>query len=616
MLFWENDEAQTQKRISAQKQYAEELRKQIEEKQKQTKTPDYQIKRNQTPPILQPTQRSNPPQTTQIKNQSYQTRTPIENQRVASPRLDPLPNLQPISADTSPSVIRFSDRLNWLEKSLDQHHSILQSSVDISTKIERSTIPSFNDAIGQLRSAVDRIISNDIPLKLNPITNELQKLEDKIATHNSNCTASMQDLKDSFTSATNTFTQTQSKFSEFTDSIKNLIIELKTETTQVRDTREHITNDISNVDSMISTIDESIRSLNASLQSLENSSANESSNAEQQINSSVQSQSLQFAQSLKTETETLNQSFSTVHSQIAEANQRCTSLISTLQSSFSEITNNFNQSIETLSSSFQTSIETIHSDSSKQFNEISERVNSILNETETNFNTIQNESATTLTTLNESIKKIRTEIEDGLKSEIEIRKNNEYEIVQHYDNFKSLIINEMKLQINQLENVCINETKNFSANCSNNIYNLMKEINELKEKTKIIENLNPKVNATENMINQINNILISKVGEMSLNSSKIQSEMEKMEIENLNEFNEYKTKSENLLKHKIELNLVPKKTVEEELERLQSKCENKLKYVERQITIVFACLAKLNEIANGDAQSGALIIEEMSKMKL
>lgn len=635
MYFGEEGERLIQQRAAAQRRYAEELKAQIAEKQNKQRLPsslpqntdspsgNNPVAPQRPPSLLQQVHQTNQPRATQSNsrlsslsnNSNTNQRTPSELSRVQSPKYEPLPDLPPPSSGPSPEAIRFADRLNWLESSVEQHQTVLKSAADSATRIEKTSLPSLTDSIEQLRAAIDRISTVDLPGRIRPLEDENQRLEEKIQSSSQEFTNISQSLRDRLSETSSVFNQTQSKFNDFADSVKSTILEFKSEIVQARDAQEAISQRISQAESKASQTEENLRSVAAALQNFEKSATDGISNAQQSINSLVQSTSLQIAQALKTETEGRDQASSILHSQTEELNQRAAQSVSTIQNHINDLATSFKQSLSSLSSSVRDALENTRNESDNQYRDISERLDQILTETDNNFSTIQNESISTLQSLNEYATKAREELENALTQECEVRKKNEEQIVQRYDNFKSLIINEMQMQTAQMEEMSVQATQKVSKICNDVVLPLKNEINEIREKTKSIEILPTKISSIENLVGQINTQLIENVGALGQKSSSIVAAIDKMRTESEQTIDHLNERLKLIEDHQTEPDFVTRKDVNAAFSNINSEFESRMQQIEQQIGLIFSTLSDMStaqSTANGPQEPGAKLLDKLA----
>lgn len=636
MFFGEEGERLLQQRQAAQRQYAEDLKAQIAEKQNKPKSPSY------SPPS--PEQDPIPPRPPSLLQQVHQTgstrpnvtgqnsnsriaalsnlnnsqRPPSDLNRATSPRYDPLPDLPPVSSGPSAEAIRFADRLNWLESSIDQHQSILKSAADSATRIEKTSLPSIADGIEQLRAAIDRISTVDLPARIRPLEDENQRLEEKIQSSSTEFSNLAQSLRERLTETSSVFTQTQSKFSEFSDSVKSTILEFKSEVVQARDAHDAISQRISQAESKASQTEETLRSVSTALQNFEKSATEGISNAQQSINSMVQTTSLQIAQALKAESEGRDQECNILHSQAEEVNQRAAHYVSNIQNHINDLAISFKQSLSTLSASVRDALETTRNESDNQYRELSDRLDQILTDTDNNFSTVQSESIATLQSLNEHAIKAREELEAALTQECEVRKKNEEQIVKRYDNFKSLIINEMQMQTAQMEDMSVQAAQKVTKYCNNAVLPLKNEIAEVREKTRGAETLPTQIAAIEQLIGQINAQLIENVGTLGKKSSSIVSAIDKMRSESEQTVDQLNERLRILEDNQAKPDFVSRQDVNNAFTNLNNEFDNRMQEIEQQIGLIFSNLSELTMNAPApptNKEPGSKLIDQLANQE-
>jgi hypothetical protein len=599
MIFGEDGERLAQQRAAANRQYAEDLKQQMAARQNRPRSPASFAPRRDTSPrrppslleqvqqpnVLQPSVNVRPAPRSQLSD------PPVN--RANSGYLEPLPDLPPVSSTPSPDAIRFADRLNWLESSIDQHQAVLKSASDSASRIERTSIPSLRDGIEKLQAAIDRISQIDLPGRLRPLEDDNQRLEEKISSASSSYGQTAQELRDSLTQVSSNFGQTQSKFSEFSDRIKAQILEFKSQIAQARDAHDSVSQRISQAEAKVSQTEEALRSTGATLQSFEKSSSDGLANAQSQINNMVQSASLQIAQDLKAESEDRDRMSAELHAKTEEVNQKAAQNVTMIQGGINDLAGSFKQSIGVLSSSVRDRLENLRDQSDNRYKELSGRLDDLVGQVEANFTAVQNESVSTLAALNEHAVKARAELESALTQECETRKQNEMQIVQRYDNFKSLIVNEMQLQTAQMEQMAEQAKQKIVTKCNDAIVPLKNDLTVLREKTRGAEQLPQKVAAIESLIADLNQQLVTNVGRLSQQSSGIVSSIDKMRTESEQNIDHMNERLKILEEEATNPEYVTRAEVEEAFGRLNAEFDGRMQEIESQIGVIFTNLSEL-----------------------
>jgi methyl-accepting chemotaxis protein len=619
MIFGEEGERLAQQRAAANRQYAEDLKQQIAAKQGLPKSPVSLAPKKDTSPRRPPSlldQAQQPNVTQPALNQRPPPRSQLsEPRRSSSPYLEPLPDLPPANTGPSPDAIRFADRLNWLESSIDQHQSVLRTASDSASRIERTSIPSLRDGIEKLQSAIDRIAQVDLPGRLRPLEDDNQRLEEKISSASTEYARNAQELRDSLGQVSSSFSQTQSRFSEFSDSIKATILEFKSEITQARDAHDAVSQRISQSEAKVAQTEESLRAVGSTLQNFEKSSTDGIANAQYQINTMVSNASLQIAQDLKLESEERDRMSAELHAKTEEVNQKAAQNVTMIQTGINDLAGSFKRSIGVLSSSVRDALETLRDQSDNRYKELSGRLDDLVGQVESNFTSVQNESVATLAALNQHAAKAREELETALTQECETRKQNELQIVQRYDNFKSLIVNEMQLQTAQMEQMSEQAKQKVVTKCNDAIIPLKNDLAALREKTRGAEQLPQKVAELERAIAELNTQLVENVGSLSQQSSGIVSSIDRIRTESEQSIDQVNERLRILEDEASKPEYVTRAEVEESFGRLNAEFDARMQEIEQQIGVVFSSLSELTMTLPAQSevrQSAAARLEQLA----
>lgn len=511
-----------------------------------------------------------------------------------SPRLDPLPDLAPPApSGPSPDIIRFADRLSWLESSVDQHQSILRAASDCATRLERTAIPSLNDGVQQLRQALDRVASVDLPGRIRPLEEENARLEERISSSANDYITQAQSLRDRLNETSTVFTQTTQKFNDFSDSVKSTLLEFKSQISRGRDAHDSLAQRIAGCESRSSQIEESLRAVSSALSNFERSASDSISNSQSQMNSSISAAALRIAEDIKHESDARDQATMVIHNQTEEVNQRIGSAVSNVQGVISDLSSSFKQSLTALSNSVRDALEDTRATSDQKYQELSDRLDKIVADTDSNFNSVQNEALDALAAINDQATKSRDALEAALTQECDIRRKNEKQIAAKYENFMSLIVNEMQLQTSQMEEMTNQATAQIIQQANEQLVPLRNEVQAIRERTSGIDAIIAKANQTENLISQLNTQLMENVAQLGRQSSTIVSSLQKIRTESEDTMQQMQERLHVVEEQETVPQFASRKEVQDAFGRLGMDFDGRMQEIEQQIGVIFSQLSDL-----------------------
>lgn len=641
MYIGEEGEALAQRRVQQQKTYAEDLRRQIEEKNNKPKSPailDEDIFGNTTGNRFLNNRINNlndhisyqPPQPPLIRNAGTNL-APINDSVVVpavanpqrnapalghvSPRLQPLPDLPP-STGPSPDAIRFADRLVWLETSVDQHQNILKAASDSANRLERTAIPSLNDGIQQLRSALERVMSVDIPGRMRPLEEENSRLEERINSATVGFNQQATSLRDRLSETDNIFTETTRKFDEFAEGVKSTLMQFKADISRSRDSHDSLAQRISGSESRAAQLEEVLRTVAASLSNFEKTAGDTITSSQSQINGAVSAASLQLAADIKQELDAREQQTNIIHNQVEEVNQRVGSSVSQVNSLINDLNTSFRQSLNSLSTSVTSALEDTRASTDLKYSEISDRLDSLLTETDNNFNTVQNEAISTLSSINENSVKSRDILTSALQNECMTRRKNETDIAKRYEKFMSVIMNEMQLQTSQMEEMCNQATAKLISQSNEQLIPLKNEVLVAKERLKSIDTVVHKTNNAEHLVNTINTQLLDNVAALGRQSSTIVNAVQKLRSEASESVDALSERLRIVEEQESTPAYATRKDVQEAFSRLTSDFDGRMQDIEQQIGVIFSSLSDLTMTHPAPQQTRGTVTAELGQLAI
>lgn len=145
-----------------------------------------------------------------------------------------------------------------------------------------------------------------------------------------------------------------------------------------------------------------------------------------------------------------------------------------------------------------------------------------------NFSTIQAESVSTIDALSTHSNKIRDELETKLVTEIQLRKAHEKELVDKYNKFKVLIVNEMKLQTDQMENAGAETTSKAMRECNDILNPYRQKIADIKSKTRNADQLIDRAKQVESQIEKLSQSLHENMSTIGRQCSELNASIDMM----------------------------------------------------------------------------------------
>lgn len=479
MFGAEGDRIQAMRQAQAQ-QYAEELRRQIEEKKVKPKTPAQYTTTNTDiygrgvtrpqPPNNPPPQRF-PAQPTQQQTPSFAVPAP----RVSPRRYhDAIPdftqtNVAPLNLsistytpDPTPSLPRqtnhiaaldessFNDTISSLQSFIEQQGTILMQASEISNHINQSSYPTIVNGIQELKERVDRILTADIPQRSKPILAHAEinkEALDGLDTDMENVTDS---TKEKLTDITNSFRQFSTKFNDITDNMKTDLISVQTDLGRLTDQYSAAQHQISNLEVRDQNLSEGISRTTVDFETTDENITNDFNEIQQSISSLILTVSNQLANEIQTEADGRVNISNALQSQVEEVNQRIAHELSRLHNVVDEISISFKSATSQLSASVGEAFNQAQDEIDQVVQDINEKLDSLITDSQTTFKVIYSEAIETIRTLKENAERSSRQINEALIVESKTRKRNFDEIMAKYESFSVLIAKEIELQTKRI----------------------------------------------------------------------------------------------------------------------------------------------------------------------
>ena len=562
MIFGAEGERLRQMRQLKAKQYAEDLRKQIEEKKSfesksqlsyLTTSNDIDIykspsrlaqilKNNKALNKSKPSSSRKTPKISEINqtvtindSPSFPLSSPLAalNLTVPSYSPEPVPSLpRPVHSSTI-DIQSFNERIRDLQKIITEQQELLDDNSEIFHRIIDVGYPSIDKSTKEIQMMIDRIITSDLNSSLKPVYDLIAKNRGLLDNEGRRIKMLVEDLKETIGEVSKEVPIFTTTFNDLADYAQLGCSDVKVNSGRMIDQGEQHLNQVAKVQGTHIKIFDGIIAKKNELEAIDNETASSFSNFQSSINDLFSSISSKIAQEIKVESDAREQAISIAQSQASEVNQNAADSIIKLQTAVSTLTSSFNESVSSLSNSINDAFNATQDEVDQRISEIGDQFDSFLESAEDNFSAIQNETVSTISTLKKIVTQTRNVIEKVVNNESQTRKKNFEEIKNKYNSFEELIKKEQTLQMKRIEELNQELIKNGFEILNQVIHEPKNIVNEIHHYITTIDKAETKLNALENDFNKASNQVKEslKILEANLNDMQTRYINEKNRIE-------------------------------------------------------------------------------------
>jgi len=365
-MFGQESEALERMRAQKQSQYAMDLRKQIEDQQK-----DYRnnIKAGANQILGVPPVRIADPQ---IERQNIPKNPVMNSSRSAPPRYQYNPN------EMMPRQEQY--------------------------------VPSIEPSLQQFQYNIDRLLSVEIPSRIKPCEDSIDNMNGKLERHIASSRDNMLALRDKITEVTFTLNNLTQRMNDNNDKVREALLSYNQEQNRLRESIDSLNNKFSIMESKVSTIDETVKTMSQKQKSLERAVTEQLDSVSQTMG--VITKSYESGDHhIMNQMEMLSRSTSATFLQVNQS----------LQS--------FSKSLSVLASDARNSFSLIRNELDDNLNNIQKQIDQNVTDTSQSFTILQEEVIQTISSITNHVELSSGVLEKTLTSEIVDRKENEKKII-------------------------------------------------------------------------------------------------------------------------------------------------------------------------------------------
>ena len=231
-----------------------------------------------------------------------------------------------------------------------------------------------------------------------------------------------------------------------------------------------------------------------------------------------------------------------LQSQVSEVNDRSKSASSRLMQNINQL--DFKDSLEEISKQIAAAMNTTNNDTDLKVTDLTRKFDTFLQDCEDNFGSVQNETVSTIESVKSNHLNSMEVIENSLEDENRIRSKNENEISSKYSQFRELINQEQKIQIENCNRTFNDITFQLKSSLNDQLTPMYKDVHAAVYLLSHIEETEAKLEKIEKTVNDTNGRIKEKM-------TTIQNQFKKLLTEINNERNSM-NKQFDEIDHKID----------------------------------------------------------------
>ena len=430
MNFGAEGERLQQLRRQETQQYADELRRQIAEKQGRN--------------VPQP---SGPPRVTEprIQNQGNTSPRPPsrDRQTKVSPRSrEPIPNLAPAApALPRPRVgandSAYADRLRSLESIVRDYADSFSVTSDAASRIRSRALPQLHSFESDLRARVDRLVTSEIATGIHPVTDVIRMNNEFLDSVGRRLNSSAEEIAQEMREMNNDVGQMTTRIGDVVGFARSRITELRGDVGRAMDQYGTVLSRLAAVESRavvrgrmdFSRLEERVE---AALRNLQGS-------ADGQMMDGVN----EAAREIRAEGDACCSGLTAVARQVADVNQRAIDGVAKLHGTMYGVTGEFKEATAELARVIGTALDKVQEEMNESSVELSARIDDLIGDAGEGFKSLESEITATVATIRRNFAETRKALERAIEAELKRAQQARKDEMARYEVFEKMMIGEI-----------------------------------------------------------------------------------------------------------------------------------------------------------------------------
>lgn len=403
----------------------------------------------------------------------------------------------------------FPTRIDSLETRLFNLREELTVRTEKVNEFNDSIFPSIGRDINDLRNKIELESSQDIPIKTQPVRNSIKEQRNLIENANQIQREAHSNIGSSFSELNAKINGFLPQFNDLQETTKSSFVTLRGDISRQRNMLETSNSKIGKIDSQDRSIVSKLSAQNEDFNQIDQGLTQSFDNFQVNTNEIMLNISSQLAYDIQSESQKREVVSTKLQSQVSEVNNRSKSAISRLSQNISQL--DFKDSLEEISKQIASAMNVTNNDTDVKLTDLTRRFDSFLANCEENFVSIQNETVSTIDAIRKNHMGSKDVLEDCLEQEIRVRTKNANEIMTKYAQFRELVQQEEKLQMENCNRNFNDLTFQIKSSINDQTTPMYKDVHGAVYLISHIEETEAKLDKIERMINDANNNLRGKM---------------------------------------------------------------------------------------------------------
>ena len=643
-MFVPELEKQRALKLAANKQYYNDLRAQIEEKARKTQSPLPYSTTNQSnlsqavssqrrynqisqqAPQGSPHSINSSSKNSFYSNQSYSQSDSTARSNISSPHLsdfaktsiaplnlqvtnfnyDTFPDLpKPMKHTNSVDPETFGERVRSIQSQMDEQKNDFVFATESQDRIKSQSFPSVFQLINEIENLLEKTVSAKIPNLLKNVNEMTDHNREILGTTDANFASISNVIRDSLSEKQTKISSFQTKLAEFVDSVSNSILDIRADSGRQRDMLDLMQQKLSKLEKKDAQTIEALSKSNSDFETVDGIATQRFSEIQRDISGVLQSVAQQLSAQIKQESLFRKDVTSQLHSQAEEINNNAASSINAMQESIVQLASAFQTSLNDLSSSITEAIEQTQQETEQMTQDVVAKIDSLVTDTDASIGSISHEIVTTIGDMRDSFSASRNSLETAMNSENVSRSRNHEAIKDKYSHFKNIVAKEQDIQMNHVEEMCEGMAKRMQEYSDKIMQPLNVDIAYIKAKKIEMDRVESMVEKLEAAVTQNRNQIFESIGSLQRSIDNISGSINETRISLSTKIDELNVDLQSI-ESCNKSDLAMKDDVMKNQEAVCNETEDRIKFVERQLS---AALSNLSQLTIGSDTPDTKIVE-------
>lgn len=450
------------------------------------------------------------------------TAVPTLNVQIHEPDQPLLQSLVLPPADTAtidPS--RFSSRLHSIEQLLTQQRKSLQSSTETTKRLTENSVPHLSSGLDDLTGRIHKVATVDMRAIVTSASDGVATNKSYVESLNSNLGSTISDMTAKLDEITASLPHFITRTDDANNKHRKMMTKMTSDGKKEAGQDEILIQKIMSLESRRAACDSTNGQLRVNFDRISPELSQLYEQMQKSVANAMETAANRYVEAITAESDALQTSATAIGNHCVAIHEFATESLSSLNEAVGDLTGNLRDAASSLSNSISEALNKTQDEVETLSTEISQKLDGIIASTEENFKAIQGESVATIQAMKTSITEMRDSIASSIEEEAKKFGKTPKEVIDKYESFEKLILNEIVLQREKCDELFGETQKKCSEAVHHMLYPPQAEVSLMSQAQTNIDRAEAAISKLEDQFRIANAQIQDSIGTLTQNYEKL-----------------------------------------------------------------------------------------------